>query len=138
MPEVVQLSAREAAVASAILEQLHSLGVEAEEFGDRTLAVHAIPRLVGEVDVAQLVHDLLAELAGEEEATSVEVQRQRLARALACKAAVKAGDRLRPSEIAALLARRDALGSRAESCPHGRPTSLLFSLDEMERQFRRK
>jgi len=142
LPEVVQLSAREAAVASAILEPLRALGVQAEEFGERTLAVHALPRLVGSLDAGQLIHDLLAELSEEEgrEAapTTVERQRQRLARALACKAAVKAGDRLRPSEIEALLARRDALGTEAETCPHGRPTSLLFSLDDMERQFKRK
>jgi len=142
LPEVVQLNAREAAVASAILEPLRALGVQAEEFGERTLAVHALPRLVGSVDAGQLIHDLLAELSEEESReeaeTTVERQRQRLARALACKAAVKAGDRLRPSEIEALLARRDALGSEAETCPHGRPTSLLFSLDEMERQFKRK
>lgn len=142
LPEVVQLSAREAAVASAILEPLRALGVQAEEFGERTLAIHALPRVVGSLDAGQLMHDLLAELCEEESRdaapTTVDRQRQRLARALACKAAVKAGDRLRPSEIEALLARRDALGAEAETCPHGRPTSLLFSLDDMERQFKRK
>jgi DNA mismatch repair protein MutL len=138
MPEIVQLSAAEAAVACEILEPLRSLGVEAEEFGEKTLAVQAIPRLLGDVEVGQLVHDLLGELAEEEAPSSVEARRKSLARALACKAAVKAGDRLRESEIEALLARRDALGPRAETCPHGRPTSLLFGLDEMERQLKRK
>jgi DNA mismatch repair protein MutL len=138
MPEVAQLSPAEAAIASDILELLRTLGVQAEEFGERTLAIHAVPRLLGDVDVGQLIHDLLAELAEEQAPSSVELQRQHLARALACKAAVKAGERLRGSEIEALLARRDALGPRAETCPHGRPTSLVFSLDDMERQLKRK
>ena len=136
MPEVVQLSPAESAVASDILEPLRTLGVEVAEFGERTLAVHAVPRLVGDTDVGQLIHDLLAELA-EERPSSVEIQRERLARALACKAAAKAGQRLRSSEIAALLARREALGPKAETCPHGRPTSLLFTLADLERQFKR-
>jgi len=138
MPEVVQLSAQEAAVASAVLEPLRALGVKAEEFGEKTLAVHAVPRLLGDVNVGQLIHDLLAELANEETPSTIEEQRKRLVRALACKAAVKAGDRLQPSEIEALLARRQALGSKAETCPHGRPVSLLFSLADIERQFKRK
>jgi len=143
MPEVVPLSPAEAAVATEVLEPLRTLGLHAEEFGPDTLAVHAVPRLAGDTDVAQLVHDLLAELAEGAEAaaaaiSAADAQRQRLACALACKAAVKAGDRLRGSEIEALLARRASLGPRAETCPHGRPTSLVFALADLERQFKRK
>ncbi|MFP4057779.1 MAG: DNA mismatch repair endonuclease MutL [Candidatus Brocadiia bacterium] len=138
MPEVVQLSAGEAAAASEVLDQLAALGVEVEAFGQDTLAVQAVPRLLGEVDVGQLLHDLLAELAEEGAKTSVERRRHQLACALACKAAIKAGQRLRPSEIEALLSRRDALGSKAETCPHGRPVALVFSREDLERQFHRK
>ena len=50
--------------------------------------------------------------------------------------AVRAGDRLSPEEIAALVARRE-LANDTHHCPHGRPTSLLFSRHELDRQFRR-
>ena len=138
MPEVVQLDAREAAAAAEVLDQLRALGIEAEEFGENTLAVQAVPRLLGDVDVGQLLHDLLAELAEGGADNSLEQRQRRLVSTLACKAAVKAGERLGPSEIQALLARRDALGPKAETCPHGRPASLLFSLDDVERQLKRK
>jgi len=138
MPEVVPLDAREAAVAGEILDELRGLGLEVEEFGESTLAVHAVPRLLGDCDCGQLIHDLLAELAEDDAASTVEQRRRALLSTIACKAAVKAGDPLSPSEIQALLARRDALGLDADACPHGRPTSLLFSLDDMERQFHRK
>lgn len=143
MPEVVPLSAAEAAIAAQVLEPLRALGLHAEEFGHNTLAVQAVPRLVRDLDVAQLVHDVLAELseggeAAERAAAGLDAQRQRLARALACHAAVKAGQPLRDSEAAALLARRAELGAKAETCPHGRPTSLVFSLKDLERQFHRK
>jgi DNA mismatch repair protein MutL len=55
---------------------------------------------------------------------------------MACHAAVKAGDRLTPEEIAALVAQRDLVND-THHCPHGRPTSLLLSRQELDRQFRR-
>jgi DNA mismatch repair protein MutL len=55
---------------------------------------------------------------------------------MACHAAVKAGDRLTPEEIAALIEQRD-LAENTHHCPHGRPTSLLFSRHDLDRQFRR-
>jgi DNA mismatch repair protein MutL len=55
---------------------------------------------------------------------------------MACHGAVRAGDRLTPEEVAALVAQRD-LAEDTHHCPHGRPTSLLFSHPDLERQFRR-
>ena len=55
---------------------------------------------------------------------------------MACHAAVRAGDRLTPEEIAALVAQRH-LADDTHHCPHGRPTALLFSRHDLERQFRR-
>jgi DNA mismatch repair protein MutL len=49
---------------------------------------------------------------------------------------VKAGDRLSPEEIAHLLHLRQ-LAEDSHHCPHGRPTSLLFSRSELDKQFRR-
>jgi DNA mismatch repair protein MutL len=54
----------------------------------------------------------------------------------ACHAAVRAGDRLTPEEIAALLEQRE-LARDSHHCPHGRPTSLLFTMAELGKQFRR-
>ena len=55
---------------------------------------------------------------------------------MACKAAIKAGDRLQPEELAELLSFRETV-ERASNCPHGRPTTLRLSLKELERQFGR-
>ncbi len=55
---------------------------------------------------------------------------------MSCKAAVKAGDRLSPDELSALLARRDEI-ERSGSCPHGRPTTLRLTLRDLEKQFKR-
>jgi DNA mismatch repair protein MutL len=55
---------------------------------------------------------------------------------IACKAAVKAGQRLTPDEVSALLERRHLVAD-AHHCPHGRPTALVFTRSELERQFGR-
>jgi DNA mismatch repair protein MutL len=55
---------------------------------------------------------------------------------MACRAAIKAGDHLGPEEIAALVAMRH-LAQDTHHCPHGRPTALLFSRQELDRQFKR-
>ena len=55
---------------------------------------------------------------------------------ISCKAAIKAGDRLSEAEIAALLEQRH-LAQDAHHCPHGRPTALFFSREELDRQFMR-
>ena len=56
---------------------------------------------------------------------------------MACKAAIKAGDRLKPAEIEELLAYRETI-ERSSNCPHGRPTSLRLSIRDLERQFGRR
>ena len=55
---------------------------------------------------------------------------------IACKAAIKAGDRLAPEEIDALLEQRHLIDD-AHHCPHGRPTALVFTREELDKQFKR-
>ncbi|HEV2948954.1 MAG TPA: DNA mismatch repair protein MutL, partial [Gemmataceae bacterium] len=67
---------------------------------------------------------------------SREVMLNELLSLMACHAAVKAGDRLTADEISALVAQRHLVAD-THHCPHGRPTSLLLSRRELDRQFRR-
>jgi DNA mismatch repair protein MutL len=55
---------------------------------------------------------------------------------MACKAAIKAGDPLSRQEIDALVSRREGVED-SHHCPHGRPTTLKLSRQELDRQFRR-
>ena len=56
---------------------------------------------------------------------------------MACKAAIKAGDQLTPQELADLLDMRETV-ERSSNCPHGRPTTLRLSIEDLERQFGRR
>ncbi|MFP6691432.1 MAG: DNA mismatch repair protein MutL, partial [Pirellulales bacterium] len=55
---------------------------------------------------------------------------------ISCKAAIKAGDRLSPTEVEALLQQRE-LARDAHHCPHGRPTALVFTREELDKRFKR-
>lgn len=117
------------------------LGISATAAGPRSVAVHAFPGYLADrgVDAARFVADALCDDALASAIASGDASEAAIADLLdmrACKAAVKAGDRLTAHEISALLARRDEI-ERAASCPHGRPTMLRIPLDEIARRFGR-
>jgi DNA mismatch repair protein MutL len=131
IPEPVDLPADQAARVLAEREALAGLGLEVEDFGGGTVLLCSYPAVLNRVPPAQVFRGVVDRLVAKDRPPS----RDQLA-TMACRAAVKAGDRLTPEEIAALLAQRE-LADNTHHCPHGRPTSLLFSRQELDRQFRR-
>ncbi len=121
------------------------LGIEVTAVGPRTIAVHAFPGfLIGrKVDAATFVVRALCDESLASAATSSDdstLREQALADILdmmACKAAVKGGDRLSREEIAELLSARSTT-DRSSNCPHGRPTSIRIPIIEIERRFGRR
>ena len=136
VPEPVNLTAAEAA---AVLEQgeaLGRIGLEVEPFGGDTLLVTAAPAMLPDVAPDRLLRDLAEHLRTNPIPPSRDALLADLLHMIACKAAVKAGQKLNPDEIAALLERRH-LVTDSHHCPHGRPTALIFTKSELERQFGR-
>ncbi|MFW6108052.1 MAG: DNA mismatch repair protein MutL, partial [bacterium] len=137
VPAVVELGKADAAGLLAEQETLAVLGIELSEFGPDSVAVNALPAVLSRQDPAAVVHDLLAELSGDLRSSPVEARKLAMAKRIACKAAVKAGDRLTPSEMRSLLERAQQIGER-DTCPHGRPTCIVLPYEDLERQFERK
>jgi DNA mismatch repair protein MutL len=136
LPLTVNLTDREMAALEAHRSALLRLGVEAEPMGPRTVAVHAFPTRLARAEPEATLRDFLAwALALDAPPTARQVLEE-LAHVAACRAAVKAGDVLQHEEIEALLARRDS-ADLAATCPHGRPTALMLSKSDLERQFGR-
>ena len=136
VPEPVELGADEAAEVLERREVLAKLGLEVEPFGGDTVLVGSVPAMLGPVSPTRLLRDLAEQLVGRPVLPSADAVLNDVLSLMACKAAVKAGQRLTPDEITALLARRH-LVSDAHHCPHGRPTALIFTKDELEKQFGR-
>jgi DNA mismatch repair protein MutL len=143
-PETVRLELPAAAALLGAAEVLLRLGFEIEDFGEGTVAVRAVPALLGDRDPASLVRNLADELveAGDASAAlragsrALEAADQVFA-SLACHAARRKGDVLGPREQQALLDAVDAI-PWAPNCPHGRPVVVPLGLAEIERRFARR
>jgi len=136
IPEVIDVSAAQAGAAETLGPLLAKLGIELSTFGPGALAVQSFPTLLSSVEIRPFVADLLDKLAESEDAASEEEAIHAALDMMACKAAVKAGDALSAEEIHALLLQRH-LTERKSNCPHGRPTTLELTTQDLERQFKR-
>jgi DNA mismatch repair protein MutL len=136
IPQVVDVSTTQLALLEQIQPLLGKLGIEVSAFGPASVAVHAFPSFLEKLEPGTFVRELLER--GEQELLDLheEALLHEVLDMMACKAAVKAGDPLSPTEIEALLARRE-LVERSSNCPHGRPTTLRLSLRDLEKQFKR-
>ncbi|MCS7167685.1 MAG: DNA mismatch repair endonuclease MutL [Gemmatales bacterium] len=135
VPEPVDLTPAQAALLleqSAMLEQV---GISISEFGGSTVLVRAVPSCWrrSAAELVQIAVEYLEEVARVPEP---HVLLDELLKRMACRAAIKAGEPLSPEDIAFLLQHR-SLVENAHHCPHGRPTALFLSKQELERQFRR-
>jgi DNA mismatch repair protein MutL len=136
MPEPIDLAPAEAAAAIEFREVLAMIGIEVEAFGGDTILMTSYPALLAKMRPAEVLRQVLEPLmAGGKEPSTRELLDE-LLHMIACKAAIKAGDRLSPEEITALLEQR-YLFQDTHHCPHGRPTALFFSREQLDKMFKR-
>jgi len=136
VPEPLDFAPAEAAAVLANREVLAQLGIKVEPFGGGTVLVTSYPAMLRSVSPGQLLHELVELLMNDTRAPERRDLLDELLHMMSCKAAVKAGDRLTPEEIDALLAQRH-LAQDTHHCPHGRPTALIFTREDLDRQFKR-
>jgi DNA mismatch repair protein MutL len=134
VPETLELSPAELELVGDHADALARAGMRVEPFGGATVIVSSKPALAGDVPAATLVREVLGRLAAS--ATSTGMLVDEILHGLACKAAIKAGDPLSQAEVDALVRDRRSVQD-SHHCPHGRPTSLTLSRQELDRQFRR-
>ncbi len=136
VPVVLELSPQEATVVGANRALLEHLGFQVQEFGPHSVALHSHPALLSADRVEDSFRALVDRLSQMTPTPGAEAVLDPLLHTLACKAAVKAGDPLTPEEIQSLLRQRH-LAQNTHHCPHGRPTALLLTKEELDRQFLR-
>ncbi len=138
IPEMIELNPRDFFFITSIKNYLGELGVEIEEFGQRTIVIRAFPQVLRHMPGKEFIESLLVELSDENYLKGKDKILNKLISIMACKGAVKAGQQLEPQEIEELLKMRRSIHAYTNNCPHGRPTTLFFSLDELQKQFKRK
>ena len=136
VPESVELDAKRHAALLEHADTLGELGFEVEDFGGTTALLNGFPVLLKRADPVATLADLADALADAPKRPDRRDLLDSLLHMMSCKAAVKAGQRLSPEEIDALLSARHLVDD-AHHCPHGRPTALTLSRDDLDRQFGR-
>lgn len=136
VPEPVDLTATEAAAALEHAELLAQLGVEIQPFGGETVLVSSYPAMLANLSPAEVLRELVEKLLQGGRQPEARDLIDELLHMIACKAAVKFGDRLTNEEVEALLSQRH-LAQDQHHCPHGRPTALVFTREDLDRQFKR-
>ncbi len=139
VPLVVEVPEGHVEHLEALGPLLTRLGIEAAPMGPGSIGVHAVPTLLVQrrVDVAAFLQDLLRRTDEDGVPPEGEAALSEVLDMMACKAAVKAGERLSDRDMAELLAARERI-ERGSNCPHGRPTTLRLTIHDLERQFGRR
>jgi DNA mismatch repair protein MutL len=137
IPEVVELDEADVARLTARADELANFGLLLEAFGPGAVAVRETPSLLGEVDVQALLRDLAEHMAEWDEALPLERRLMHVAATMACYGSVRAGRRLKPDEMNALLREMESVPNSGQ-CNHGRPTYVELKLGDIERLFGRR
>ena len=137
LPEIVELDEASAARLAVRAGELAEFGLVLEPFGPGAVVVREIPAMLPGLDVAALVHDLADELAEWGAALSLKERVETVCGTLACHTSVRAGRRLTPVEMDALLRQMEATPNSGQ-CNHGRPTYIALDLADIERLFGRR
>jgi DNA mismatch repair protein MutL len=137
IPEIVELDEAEVGRLVARADELARYGLVLEPFGPGAVALRETPALLGEIDGAGLIRDLAEHMSEWDEALPLERRLMAVASSIACHGSVRAGRRLKPPEMNALLREMEGTPNSGQ-CNHGRPTYVELKLTDIERLFGRR
>jgi DNA mismatch repair protein MutL len=137
LPEIVNLTPGQVSMFSDYLDFLQDIGLEIEIFGRDAIVVKAVPVTLAQVKISEMISDVADQLGDQSESPSFREKREKILVSLACRAAIKANRSLAAEEVSALCRELESTPFN-QTCPHGRPVTISFSLNEIERMFKRK
>ncbi len=138
VPAIVEMTQGEAGLVADAAPLLAEFGLVIEPFGPGAVAISEIPALLQGADAARLIRDLASALSEDERASaSLERRRDHVLATMACHHSVRAGRRLKPEEMNALLRDMERTPGSGQ-CNHGRPTYVELKLADVERLFGRR
>ncbi len=136
IPESFELTETQADTIKNNTELIEKLGIELIPFGPKAMSVQAFPTLLAKAEPLDFVQDLIDLLTEKGSVLDAERLLDEVLNMAACRAAIKAGQKLSGGEMEKLLTDRESVETSGR-CPHGRPTTIKFSLTELEKQFKR-
>ncbi len=137
IPEIVDLSADDAARLLAVADDLGRLGLTIEPFGGSAVCVRETPAILGQVNAGALIRDILDELSDMGESRALGERIDAILSRVACHGSVRSGRRMSADEMNALLREMEATPHSGQ-CNHGRPTYVELKLADIEKLFGRR
>lgn len=135
IPLIVPVTRREQQLLEEHRDLLQTLGLSVESFGETEVSIRSIPMILGQPQAGDLLREIIDQLEGERGVVSLEKRRAGIL-ALACKKAVKPGERLSESDLRALVTRMIDEHVTPTS-PRGTPLIVALSHTDIDRRFRR-
>ena len=135
-PVLIDMSFSEGELIKEHIPLLEQAGFTIEHFKANTFFVRAVPLLFQDRNIAELLSELLADLLQEKKPRDLDTVSRRMIAYLACRGAVKAGDRLTRKQAKDLLEKLAQTPNNA-TCPHGRPTKVAIDLQKLHKMFKR-
>jgi DNA mismatch repair protein MutL len=136
IPEVIELGANDAQMLLDLADDLAGLGLVIEAFGNGAIAVRETPAILGRVDAAAMMADILDELADLGDSQTVQARIEAVLSRVACHGSIRSGRWMRGEEMNALLREMESTPHSGQ-CNHGRPTYVELKLSDIERLFGR-
>ena len=136
IPEIVELDEWEIKILLENAAALETLGLSVESFGVGAVAVREVPAAVKDGNIALQIRDI-AQTLSEDGTLTIERKLDHVLATMACHYSVRAGRRMRPEEMDALLREMERTPGSGQ-CNHGRPTYIALKLADIERLFGRK
>lgn len=134
--EMVDMSLTDAETVREYLPELQVFGFDIEEFGTNVFKINAVPQLFMDRSISELLLEAVHDLQAGTGLKSVDIRSHKMLSYLACRTAIKAGDKLTKEQM------KDLINKLAETktqytCPHGRPVKIDITMRELERMFKR-
>lgn len=136
LPDIITLSHKEMDIARDNMEMFENAGFMVEEFGDNTIKLNGVPNICLNLDTKELFLETLDEINTVARTAKQEIEEKFIA-TVACKAAVKANMALTEEEVDSLMNELLCLPNPF-TCPHGRPTAIKMSKNDIEKKFARR
>jgi DNA mismatch repair protein MutL len=136
MPAILQLTAEQQIEYARIEDELRASGFDTEPFGNRTIAVKAVPAAIGHTDIERVIFEILEIAERELRGVSLADLRRGIAASLACRAAIKINTPLDHKKMEWMLRALSAT-EYPMACPHGRPVALQYGMREILKAFHR-
>ncbi len=136
VPITLEISRREAHIVMQRLKEFQELGFLIEPFGPETVLVRGVPAGIRQDRLEPALRDMLEDVVELTVEKKMLAPREAVVTSAACKAAVKAGDRLTEPEMRALIEQLVQCDN-PYVCPHGRPAMVRLDHTSLEKIFQR-